>query len=51
MLQKYSQAKVLRCIGAQNSQFTFINYPPNKIKSCDAAKATARTKFMSRSKL
>ena len=43
--------KALRQIAAYNSEFTFTNYPPNKIESCDAAKANARTKFMSRSKL
>ena len=27
------------------------NYPPNKIENCDIAKATARMKFISLSKL
>ena len=49
--KKYSLRQSIALDGAQNSPFTFTNYPPNKIESCDAAKATARTKFISRSKL
>ena len=48
---KYSLRQSIALDGAQNSPFTFTNYPPNKIESCDAAKATAKTKFISLSKL